>query len=92
MFTPPASKKWWLSCPNVNMQAGRISNKNVGFWSDYIYLVMERDVPATSVGTLIATGSWISIGVLAGLGITCAVFVCIKKKKKAKVSDETTEA
>ena len=67
-------------------------NKNVGFWSDYIYLVMERDVPSTSVGALIATGSWISIGVLAGLGITCAVFVCIKKKKKAKVPDETTEA
>ena len=67
-------------------------NKNVGFWSDYIYLVMVRDVPSTSVGALIATGSWISIGVLAGLGIACAVFVCIKKKKKAKVSDETTEA
>ena len=53
---------------------------------------MVRDVPSTSVGALIATGSWISIGVLAGLGIACAVFVCIKKKKKAKVPDETTEA
>ena len=61
-------------------------NKGVGFWSDYIYLVMKRDVPTNNVGSLIAAGSWIAIGVLAGAGIACAVFVCIKKKKRVTVS------
>ena len=67
-------------------------NKNVGLWSDYIYLVMERDAPAANVGALIATGSWIAIGVLAGAGIACAVVVCVKKKRKSKESDESAEA